>query len=69
MAPICGARHGRPNLRLVHVSCPVSPFEASISARNRLAMVKPRCALNAASRHNVYYQYWSEALRRNIEAL
>jgi hypothetical protein len=51
MDPICAARHGRPDLRLVQL--PGGHFEASVLARDRLEMVKPRCALNAASRHSI----------------
>ena len=45
-----------PDLRLIHVNCPVATLRHQSLAGDRLEMVKPRCALNAASRHNIAAQ-------------
>jgi hypothetical protein len=62
----------RPDLRLIHVNCPVPLLRHRSLAGDRLGVVKPRCALRqrrgTTSRHNVCYQYWLGALRRRIEA-
>jgi hypothetical protein len=64
----------RPDLRLIHVNCPVATFEASVSSRRPPGDGQAQDApwmqrRGKTSRHNVCCQYWSEALRRNIEAL
>ena len=48
---------GGPDLRLVNVNRPMAPLRHRSLARDRLEIVKPRCALmqrrGTASRHNV----------------